>query len=300
MKSSSKKRMSTRVEIIGRFGVIFAVLIVAAILFASRIHSLSQTWEQDQQFTADRNRFQQAVADHYKWVYGLTASIAFDQEFTGTTDPTQCVLGQFLYSDTVQHDPQWASFLSAIEPVHKEMHSGAQYIATLQDAELVKQEFSENIQPNINAIVNILNQEIVRLDEAFAESRESNQMAIRSLSVTVAVQMLVLLVLLFLVFMYIGRHIAEPIMDLEKKCRLLAEGNLSVDFSLDVCKNADLQNLAASLNKASEELKKYVVDIDRAMGEMSRRNLNVHPSQPFIGDFQPIEASIGQMLVDLT
>lgn len=41
-------------------------------------------------------------------------------------------------------------------------------------------------------------------------------------------------------------------------------------------------------------------DISGAMGELSNRNFNIVPSQPFIGDFKSIEDSIGKMIHDIS
>lgn len=50
------------------------------------------------------SRCQKAQAAHYKWSSNLSNALYAGAEFTGSTDPTTCILGQWLYGDANTED----------------------------------------------------------------------------------------------------------------------------------------------------------------------------------------------------
>jgi methyl-accepting chemotaxis protein len=299
MDRSVKKAASIRTQVIVRFSIVFAVLICSFALFIASISKITHAQSSDRKDSDTRFLFMQAMSDHYRWANQLTGSIAFGAEFEGATEPTSCNFGKFIYGEAIQNDPRWSSFLEQVEPLHKQIHENASRILALTNEDAIYNLYSLEIEPALSSLVSILNDEAERLDAAITEGEQSEDEAVVNLRVTVIVQMLIVFFLLLRAFIYVEVHIAEPIIKLRKKCVTLAEGDLSTNFDVP-CNNYDIQCLSHSLNIAVGEIKGYVDDIDRAMGEISQRNLNVSPGQPFIGDFQPIERSIGRMLVDLT
>ena len=299
MYSTVKKNASIRKQITIRFSVICATLLIASAVFLFSISKISLAQEHANGHQSNKIQFQQAVSDHYQWAFQLISSVAFQQEFTGTTDPKACHFGKFIYSDVVQSNPEWREFLSEVEPLHNRLHQGAHTISTLVTTAEIEQVYANEILPVINELVEILNQETAFLDVSIAESQQEEKVALRNQVITLISLIAVLLVSLILVFGYVSRHIVTPILHIKEKSHLLAEGILTLDFTVD-CKNSDLQSLADSLNHAVAELENYVQDISRAMGEMSHRNLDIRPTQSFLGEFKPIETSIAQMIVDLS
>lgn len=299
MKKHKKKGFSIRVRLLMQFGIIILILIISGTLFMSDSQRVNMAREDVIALNNDKMMLQQAISDHHRWSSGLNASVAYGYKFEGSTDPTKCNFGTYIYSDAVQNNPAWTTLLSEIEPLHNQIHGGATTLLTLTDSAAAEKYYADNIQPALNELVGILNREVAALDEEISAAREIEQSATTEQTTMIFVQMAILLLMLLLTFRYVSKDIVKPIMQIEKKSKLLSEGNLALDFAVP-CKNADIRELGTSLNASVAEIKKYIDDIARAMGEMSNRNLNVAPSQPFIGDFKPIEDSIGKMLVDLT
>ena len=71
------------------------------------------------------NRAQTAEAAHYKWSSGLSNALYAGKEFTGSIDPTTCVLGQWLYGEAGTDNEKILALRTQIEPLHKELHGSA-------------------------------------------------------------------------------------------------------------------------------------------------------------------------------
>ena len=74
------------------------------------------------------NQVQKAEVAHYKWSANLSNALYAGIEFTGSMDPTTCVLGQWLYGDLGTDDPTILELHKKIEPLHKELHASASVV----------------------------------------------------------------------------------------------------------------------------------------------------------------------------
>lgn len=299
MKNHTKNGVSIRKRLLFHFGVITLVLIIAGSLFMIGSRQVSKEREEVIALNEDKMKLQQAVSDHHKWASQLNAKVAYGQDFEGSTDPTKCNFGTYIYSDEIQSDPAWDALLSEIEPLHNQIHEGAKTLLTLTDRAEIEDVYTNSIQPALNGLVEVLTEEIATLDQEISEAQKSEDFATTAQVVMMSVQMLILFIMLLLTFQYVAKDVVKPLIKIGEKSKFLAQGELALDFAVP-CRNSDIRELGDFLNASVAEIKKYIDDISRAMGEMSGRNLNVAPSQPFIGDFKPIEDSIGKMLVDLT
>ncbi len=82
-------------------------------------------------------RAQAAEAAHYKWASGLSSALYAGTEFTGSTDPTTCVLGKWLYGTEISNDLQdqeVRNLYKLIEPLHKEIHESAVHVLGLSSS----------------------------------------------------------------------------------------------------------------------------------------------------------------------
>lgn len=94
------------------------------------------------------------------------------------------------------------------------------------------------------------------------------------------------------------RKTLKPIIELDRVAHEMSEGNLQ--GQLQCHSNDELGSLADSLRTSTTVLQGYVVDIDRAMNEMSRGNFDLEPTEPFIGDFENIEKSITRFIIAMS
>ena len=77
------------------------------------------------------NKVRQAETAHYKWSSNLSNALYEGAEFTGSTDPTTCVLGQWIYGEAGTEDSAMLELRAELEPLHKELHNSANYVLEL-------------------------------------------------------------------------------------------------------------------------------------------------------------------------
>ncbi len=295
----TKNNTSIKTKIVIRFGLITLVLLVVGTFFWFSSENVRDTQTQVALDIEAKLSLQQAVVDHYKWEAMLNNSINYHLEFTGSTDPTECNFGKFIYSDKIQNNPQWDTFLQEIEPLHNKIHEDAQIILAQTQTESKRMLYLQEIHPTVDELVNTMSNHIAAIDTTINAGQRVQQQAINIQLIMVVLQFFVLFTMLTAIYFFIQREIVKPILHIKQESERLAKGQLALDFSTN-CNNLEMQHMGDSLNTSVAEIKKYIDDIARTMGEMSNRNLNIRPSQPFIGDFKPIEDSIGKMLSDLT
>ena len=84
--------------------------IVAIFLFSGmttvNILRIEDTQEDNVRAANVLSQVQQAEVAHYKWSANLSNALYAGTEFTGSTDPTTCVLGQWLYGEAGTDDAQ--------------------------------------------------------------------------------------------------------------------------------------------------------------------------------------------------
>ena len=111
--------------------------------------------EESAQTVAVLNRAQSAEVAHYKWSSNLSNALYANTEFTGSKDPTTCVLGQWLYGDAGTEDAEILSLRDTMEPLHKALHESADYVLNMKQtsASQAQNYYQENIQSNLAALV---------------------------------------------------------------------------------------------------------------------------------------------------
>ena len=128
MRKSIKKMVGIRV----------AAALASVILFSFattfNIFSIQRTQAASARDSAVLSRALTAEVAHYKWASNLSNALYAGTEFTGSIDPTTCVLGQWLYGDVGTDDEQVAALHSQMEPFHKQLHASATYVLDLLEA----------------------------------------------------------------------------------------------------------------------------------------------------------------------
>ncbi|MEG2088112.1 MAG: methyl-accepting chemotaxis protein [Angelakisella sp.] len=286
------------------FGIRFAIIILcvvamtAAIVFSvSKIRATKQ-YAAEMQGTVDTLYLSEI--GHLKWGNNLSAAIEFGTEFTGSTNAKECVLGKFIYSPEVQRQGATAALALKIEPLHKEIHQLAASALEVVGADKGAAEaiYQQKISRDITELLGILDGG-VKEQQNLAAAAESNLDTIITITIGASlVLMLLTLVACLNMYSYIKRQIGEPILRITETAKMLAKGQLNLDFKTN--SNNEVGELGCMLNSSVKEISAYVTDIDRAMSEFSKGNFNVVPAQPFIGDFKNIETSIGQFIVTMS
>ena len=245
-------------------------------------------------------RAQGAETAHYKWASNLSNALYAGTEFTGSTDPTGCTLGQWLYGDAETDDPAILALRSELEPLHKEIHQSAtQVLEQLKTNPAQAQNYyHQTILSNINTLVGKLDK-VVELETAANNAGlEKLHSLILQMQLVCFICLVLALTCLIGLVTYVGKHVVKPILLITDRARPLQEGHL--DLRMDYHSENELGELAGTLEKSMVLIHSYVEDINRVMGQLSQGNFDVSTSAPYIGDFQSIETSLNSFTATIS
>ncbi len=243
-----------------------------------------------------------AETAHYKWSANLSNALYTGSEFTGSMDPTTCVLGRWIYGNE-ESGEEFAhvnTLRHQMESIHKEIHSSAAYVLELlaDDPGQARAYYQDTISGNLQSLVGILDQivsECTKVNEATQRQMEVTAIAMH---LTCAVCLALALFCLLSLIRYVVKHVVEPILTITKISKPLQEGRL--EFEIPYRSDNEVGQLAVTLQESMGHIEDCVTDINRVMGQLTQGNFNVRTSVPFIGDFSSIETSINGLISTLS
>lgn len=286
--------MRKSIKIMAGVRVVAALLAVVlfSVLTTKNIFSIEDSEAENVAVNDLLQRAQKAEAAHYKWSSNLSNALYGGTEFTGSTDPTGCVLGQWLYGEAGTTDAAILDLRNQLEPLHKELHESAIYVLELYKTDPAQAQayYQDTIMSNLSVLVGLLDQVVERGTQLNEISTENMEKTVSTMHVVTGVGLLLTLFFMLSLVFYILRDIVKPILLITDKTRPLQEGRMKLDLSYDA--NDEIGDLARTLRQSIHQTHQYIEDINRMMQELSEGNFDVSTSVPFIGDFQSIADSI--------
>ncbi len=245
-------------------------------------------------------RAQKAESAHYKWASNLSNALYAGMEFTGSTDPTGCVLGQWLYGEAGTEDQAILDLRTQLEPLHKELHESATYVLELYNADPAQAQayYQETISSNLGVLVGLLEQVVERGVELNELSALHMEQTVHTMHIVTGVGLFLTLILLLSLVLYIMRRVLKPILLITAKTKPLQDGCMKIELNYDA--NDEIGDLARTLKQSIERINQYIEDINRMMSQLSGGNFDVEASVPFIGDFRSISESIDSFTASLS
>jgi methyl-accepting chemotaxis protein len=233
-----------------------------------------------------------AEAAHYKWASNLSNALYAGMDFTGSIDPTSCVLGKWLYGDAETDNAAVLELRSQMEPIHKAVHESATYVLDLleRNPRQAQDYYQETILSNINSLVNHLDQVVEHETQASEEGQARLHSMILQMQLVCFICLILALVSLTSLVTFVAKHVVKPILRITEQAQPLQEGRL--DLRIDYQADNELGDLAGTLRTSLQAIHSYVEDLNRLMGELAQGNFNVSPSVNYIGDFRSIEESL--------
>lgn len=246
------------------------------------------------------SRAQSAEVAHYKWSAGLSNALYAGAEFTGSTDPTTCVLGQWLYGEEITDDEDILRLQEEIEPLHKELHGSAVEALKMYKSspEQAQKYYQDTIQGTLTTLVGLLDQIVEKGTNLSDNSIKAMRSTILMTHLTCGICLVLALFCLGSLIQYVLRRIVKPLLMITEKSQILQEGKL--DLELDYHEDDELGNLADTLEKSVGLIHGYIEDLNHIMAELSKGNFNVSTSTSYIGDFRSIEESLDSLTETLS
>ncbi len=246
------------------------------------------------------NRAQTAEAAHYKWSSGLSNALYAGKEFTGSIDPTTCVLGQWLYGEAGTDDEKILALRTQIEPLHKELHGSATEVLGMLETNPTRAQsyYQETIQANLTTLVGLLEQVVEEGSAISQKSMDTVESITLLMNVLCPICLVVALACLLSLVQYVLRRVVRPILEITRNTAPLQEGRL--DLEMGQYGNNELGDLSSTLEKSMAQVHAYVQDLNGLMAQLSQGNFDVRTSQPYIGDFKSIEDSINSFTATIS
>ena len=294
--------MRKSIKIMAGARVVAALLAVVlfSVLTTRNIYNMEASEEANIAVNALLQKAQKAEAAHYKWSSNLSNALYSGSEFTGSTDPTGCVLGQWLYGEAGTEDKTILDLRSQLEPLHKELHESAIYVLELyaEDPAQAQAYYQDTIMSNLGVLVGLL-EEVVERGTALNEISEANmEKTVSTMHIVTGVGLLLTLFFLLSLVLYIMKRVGKPILVITEKTKPLQEGRMKLD--LDYNANDEIGDLSRTLKDSIKRINQYIEDINDMMHQLSKGNFDVSASVPFIGDFSSIADSIDSFTASLS
>lgn len=294
--------MRKSIKIMAGVRVVAALLavILFSVLTTKNIFSMEDSQADNVAVNAVLQRAQKAEAAHYKWSSNLSNALYSGTEFTGSTDPTGCVLGQWLYGEAGTTDATILDLRNQLEPLHKELHESAVYVLELYETDPAQAQayYQDTIMSNLGVLVGLLDQVVERGAQLNEISTENMEKTVSTMHVVTGVGLLLTLFFMLSLVLYIVKNVVKPILLITDKTKPLQEGRMKLDLSYDA--KDEIGDLARTLRQSIHQTHQYIEDINRMMQELSEGNFDVTTSVPFIGDFQSIADSIDRFTNSLS
>ena len=285
-------RKSIKIMAGTRVAAALLAVILFSVLTTQNIYKMEDSSEANMAVNALLQRAQKAEAAHYKWSSNLSNALYSGSEFTGSTDPTGCVLGQWLYGEAGTDDKTILDLRNQLEPLHKQLHESAIYVLDLYatDPTQAQAYYQETIMSNLGVLVGLLDQVVERGTELNEISEANMEKTVSTMHIVTGVGLLLTLFFLLSLVLYIIKRVVKPILLITEKTAPLQEGCMKVE--LDYKANDEIGDLSRTLKESIDRINQYIEDINRIMSQLSSGNFDVAASVPFIGDFRSISDSI--------
>lgn len=283
MRKSIKKNVWIRVA------AAIGSAVLLAVVNGVGLYQVKGAQAESEAASAVLDRALKAEVAHYKWSANLSNALYEGTEFTGSKDPTTCILGQWVYGDLGTDDETIMELRDKIEPLHAELHGSATEALGYNSVK-AQQFYQQTIQTNLSTLVGYLDEVIERCETLKSESIANMNTAMNLMQGFAGLSCLLCLACLVSLVMYVFKHVVAPILMITERTRPLMDGKL--DVVLEYHADDELGDLAKTLEGSLAIIRSYVEDINRIMGQLSEGSFDVHAAEPFIGDFRSIEQSI--------
>lgn len=103
--------------------------------------------------------------------------------------------------------------------------------------------------------------------------------------------------LTFVLAVYLTKSLSKPIVEIEEAAKQMAQGQLQVDIRYQ--SKDELGSLSDNMRVMTQRIKHYMDEIAKATKQLADGDLNVKKLEPFLGDFEPVQLSIRQLVGSL-
>jgi methyl-accepting chemotaxis protein len=275
------KNMKLRAKIISGFIIVTLIGWVIGAAGLVSIKTLGKLSVEQENVRAAHADATHVLSSHYEWRQNLSISSFTGREFTGSTDPTSCALGQWLNSDTsITDDPILKELFDEITIPHNFIHESAKNINSIiavGNLQKSTDTYLNEVLPKTDETISIIGKMEERYGELLNEKMASMQ-RVQKIMVTIIIAMFAVALAASIFFArIITGSIMKPIQDMNECADKLAAGQLDFECSYDTDDEIGMlvkaiNNLIKSMSEQADALMvlasgDYTVSIDRRSGD---------------------------------
>lgn len=245
-------------------------------------------------------RAQAAEIAHYQWCSNLSNALYAGKEFSGSSDPKSCELGQWLYGEPDVDDEEILRLRQELEPLHKELHNSVTHVIDLlkQNPATAQAYYQNTIQMNVGKLVELLKQVVSNSERLRQQSIIRVEQTVQQMQILSGIFFLLSLISLVCLVRFVIREVVWPILHITERSSGLMEGKL--DMQIEYTGENELGELAQCIHQSMQQINAYVLDLNHVMEQLSEGKFDVQASVQYIGDFSSIQQSIDLLTVRLS
>lgn len=280
MSKLQKKGQSPTIrrQILTGYMMLTGVLITLAVIAMLFLSITEKNYDRIIAYRAEQQQAQEAITAHYKWLEQLSESVTTGAAFSGSLDPTSCVLGSWIGDESTiaAMDDEQKQAINGIITPHQEIHQEATQLITLSktNKDAAYEKYAAEFKPKVEQIganLTIVIQEY----ETVALSLTQNTKSLAFLSkILMIIAGLIAVAISLAIGKRVSFRIAKPIVAVAKWSEQLATGvdNLNFDGDLlhDRSNAAEIDMMIDSFQGMTESIRDNVRVIQKiAEGDLT-------------------------------
>ncbi len=250
---------------------------------------INLTYENDQ-----IDMLYEAELAHYKWCMDLQSAIFLGTDFTGTTNPTECTLGQYIARYGTSSSSHIQQFVQSIIVPHNTLHSlGLQVISAVKEDPYVAYDiYQSQVLPTMETIVSAMDTMIDASHVNIASAERVYEIAQGGMQVSVGVCVALIVISVGGMHLIMTRDLLANVTKVHNGLIELSKGHLSSSVSISG-RFVEMYEMGDAFNFAMSEVNKYIMDIELGMTEFAKGNFDGESQiGAYIGDFEKIHSAI--------
>ncbi|MEG2143896.1 MAG: methyl-accepting chemotaxis protein [Oscillospiraceae bacterium] len=168
---------------------------------------------------------------------------------------------------------------------------GYKVIAEMENGSMAKADamILNECSPALNNLVNIAKELTANTDQMQQAALKKSQNDTNLVTIIVMLVLAASVIFSIAIALYVTKSIVRPVMEVEFAAQQLSKGLL--DTKISYTAKDEVGSMAESMRSSLKTLGVYIHDIDNALSTMAMGDFNIGTTEPFVGEFENIEAS---------
>lgn len=278
------RNLKVSMKMLAGFGAVIIAILVLAIIGIVGLSQMNKGSD-EQTFLDNASISAYNVASaHYDWLLGLSNAVFLGTEFTGSTDPETCSLGQWKKSDfvTSTDDTEILNKLKDLDEPHRLIHQKAiEIVNALKngDKETAAQLYTNEVAPRVTETIKFLKEIASKYTTMAGDYSVQNEATETFITIIFIVVTFIALVFSIALGMIITKGIVNPLQRMSKILfQVGRSGNLEMtdaeknQLEYDGTANDEIGQCA----NAFKHLIKRLIEVESDLDKIAERNLSAN------------------------